>query len=57
MASSKQFIEKRNNHELPPPTEIKEPRHEEIVLEAEAKDELLEDAINLFGDDAIIVED
>ena len=51
------FIEKRNNHELPPPTEIKEPRHEEIVLEAEAKDELLEDAINLFGDDAIIVED
>lgn len=51
------FIEKRNSHELPPPTEIKEPRHEEIVSEEEKKDELLEDAINLFGDDMIIVED
>ena len=51
------FIEKRNNHELPPPTEIKEPRHEEIIAEEEKKDELLEDAINLFGDDMIIIED
>ena len=50
------FIEKRNNHELPPPTEIKEPRHEEIIAEEEKKDELLEDAINLFGDDMIIIE-
>ena len=50
------FIEKRTNKELPPPTEILEPRHEEIVEEEEEKDELLEEAINLFGDSIIIEE-
>ena len=50
------FIEKRNNRELPPPTPILEPRHEEIVVEEEEKDEELEEAMNLFGD-SIIIED
>ena len=50
------FIEKRNAHELPPVGPILEPRHEEIIEEEEAKDELLEEAINLFGDDIIIEE-
>lgn len=50
------FIEKRNARELPPVGPILEPRHEEIIEEEEAKDELLEEAINLFGDDIIIEE-
>lgn len=50
------FIEKRNNQELPPSSPILEPRHEEIIEEEEEKDELLEEAINLFGD-SIIIED
>ena len=50
------FIEKRNARELPPVGPILEPRHEEIIEEEETKDELLEEAINLFGDDIIIEE-
>ena len=50
------FIEKRNNRELPPASPILPPRHEEIV-EEEEKDELLEEAISLFGDQSIIIEE
>ncbi len=53
----REFLEKRNNKELPTAREILEPRHEAITLEVEKKDELLEEAINLFGDDSIIIED
>jgi len=50
------FIEKRNNKELPPASPILEPRHEEIIEEEEEVDDVLEEAINLFGD-SIIIED
>lgn len=50
------FIEKRNNHELPPASPILEPRHEEIIEEEEERDEMLEEAIGLFGDQIIIEE-
>ena len=50
------FIEKRNNRELPPPSPILEPRHEEIKEEEEEKDELLEEAMGIFGN-SIIIED
>ena len=50
------FIDKRNNHELPPVGPILEPRHEEIEVEEETKDEVLESGMALFGED-IIIED
>ena len=52
----REFIDKRNSHELPPVGPILEPRHEEIEVEEEAKDEVLESGMALFGED-IIIED
>ena len=52
----REFIDKRNNHELPPVGPILEPRHEEIEVIEEVKDEVLESGMALFGED-IIIED
>ena len=52
----REYIEKRNNQELPPVADILPPRHEPIEEEEEENDEELEQAMGLFGD-SIIIED